>query len=107
MVRSSGHSNELLFVHNHLTLRLRQSIEPNEHLTQSYTLTNTSIAAIKLAEGDFGIRIPLPDNYPDAVTALTRRSNVHIWTGVSVRPAPLDGAEVARDPHICEVSTYF
>jgi len=83
VVRSTGHSNELLFVHNHLTLRLRQSIEPDEQLTQSYTLTNTSKAAIKLAEGDFGIRIPLPDNYPDAITALTRRSNVHIWTGGS------------------------
>ena len=34
------------------------------------------------------------------------RGTLHPWQ-VSVRPAPLDGAEVARDPHICEVSTYF
>jgi hypothetical protein len=81
VVKSSGHFNQLLFVHNNLTVRLRQFIGQDEHLTQSYTLTNNSSVAVKLAEGDFGIRIPLPDNYPDAVTSLTRRCNVHIWAG--------------------------
>ncbi len=81
MLESSDHSNELLFVHSKLTVRLSQSFESDEYLTQSYTLTNRSNTVVQLAEGDFGIRIPLPDNYPDAATALTRRCNVHIWTG--------------------------
>jgi hypothetical protein len=80
----SDHAEELHFKHGPFDLVLKQSLSSEGKLLQSYTLRNTSAVPVSLAEGDFGIRIPLPDNYPDAATALTERSNVHVWTGGSV-----------------------
>ncbi len=81
---SSHQANELRFTHGPLTLVLKQSLSSAGMLLQSYTLRNTSGTAVSLSEGDFGIRIPLPDNYPDAATALTHRCDVHIWAGGNV-----------------------
>jgi hypothetical protein len=80
---STERANELLFTHGAVTVRLQQSISTDDRLNASYTITNTSSSPLSLAEGDFGIILPLPDNYPAAVTALTHRANVHIWTGGS------------------------
>jgi hypothetical protein len=81
MVASPRSMDGLIFRHGDLSLDLNQSLFPDGTLEQSFRLHNDSAKTITLAEGDFGIRLPLPDNYPDASTALTRRADVHVWTG--------------------------
>lgn len=76
-------NDELVFTHGDLSLDVTQALYADGTLSQTFRLHNDSRRTITLAEGDFGIRLPLPDNYPDAATALTLRSNVHIWTGGS------------------------
>lgn len=51
----------------------------NGELTEKYTFTNTTDKPLKLS--DIGIYAPFNDNYPDAATCLTNRTNVHIWSG--------------------------
>jgi hypothetical protein len=83
-IASSGErGNELRFTHGPLALTLKQTLGADSQLEQRYTLTNTSAAPVALAEGDFGICVPLPDNYPDAQTALTQRCDTHLWMGGS------------------------
>lgn len=50
-------------------------------LTEVYTFNNTGKKAISLA--DIGIFTPLNDNYPDAVTCISRRTDVQVWDGGS------------------------
>ena len=74
-------TDELVFTHGDLSLDVTQALYPDGSLGQTFRLHNDSRRTISLAEGDFGIRIPLPDNYPAASKSIARRSNVHIWTG--------------------------
>ncbi|MCL2659116.1 MAG: hypothetical protein FWD64_01170 [Acidobacteriaceae bacterium] len=65
-------------------VKVRREITEAGQLNESYTFVNHGDSPVDFAEGDLGIRIPLPDNYPDSATCLTNRCNAHIWTGGGV-----------------------
>ncbi|HVX83583.1 MAG TPA: hypothetical protein VH253_02080 [Phycisphaerae bacterium] len=83
MSSSGAGGNELRFTHGALKLTLKQTLNADSQLEQRYTLTNTSGGPVALAEGDFGLCVPLPDNYPSAEISLTQRCDTHLWMGGS------------------------
>lgn len=50
-----------------------------DDLIEEYLFVNTLDKKVSLSE--IGIYTPLNDNYPDAATCLTNRTNAHIWGG--------------------------
>lgn len=48
-------------------------------LIERFIFSNTTEETIELT--DIGVFTPFNDNYPDAATCLTNRTNVHIWEG--------------------------
>lgn len=82
--RAEARGNTVRFerstIHGVLTVRLEQGLRDGR-LEQRFTWINTTPHPLDLAEGDFGVRVPLPDNYPDAATCMDRRCNVHLWAG--------------------------